>query len=69
MNSPLNLHVFELFDSVLCVSLADLSKSLVLVTALLYIFQMEEIQSSLLGIITGGGQVGGQGLNIGFKNT
>ena len=59
-----NLHVLKLFNSVLCVPLADLSKSLVLVTALLYIFQMKEIQSSLLGIVTGCSQISGQRLRI-----
>lgn len=67
-NIPLDLHILKLFHSVLCVSQADLSESLVLVTALFYVFQVEEIQPCLLGIITGQCKVSGQRLK-GNKKT
>lgn len=62
-NVPLDLHILKLFHSVLCVAQTDLSKGLVLVTPLFYVFQMEEIQPGLLGIVTGRCKVRGQGLN------
>lgn len=58
------LHIFELLHSVLCVSLADLSKGLILVTSLLHIFQVKQIQPCLLGIITALSKVRGQRLQI-----
>ena len=59
----LDLHILELFYPVPCVALANLSKSLVLVTSLLHVFQMEKIEPRLLGIVPACCKVRGQRLH------
>ena len=57
-----NLHVLKHLHPLLGVALADLAEGLVLVPALLDILGMQLVHLALLAVITGGGQVRGEGL-------
>ena len=51
------LHVFKLLHPLFGVSLSDLPQGLVLVTALLHVLSVQQVQPGLLALITRGSQV------------